>query len=351
MEVRRMNKVVRISLVLALAALALAGCELLSSGGEDSGDTGDLLAQYGGFTMENEQPGFGDETLLTEYPEDEPYDDPMEDDPRVSNAARNGHARVYRLRLVWGNLRSPDSTGARGEDCPVTDWSGSVKVEGGVLIVKRLIRFDPGDRIVRPRPGPEEVEWISYTQPHLDGLVLTVIDTPEPEGSGAPDTVTITTPLATLAIPLDSLADYRDFIEFDECNKLSIMATKADLAGCPRGFLEGAWVAETDSSGFFKGVWIGHLGGISGHIRGRWVREAGGSRKLYGKYISRSGAFRGLIRGTWMPGDRENGPDGYFEGLWVDRSFAVQGYIKGHYRCCREEGCGFFHGRWVQDCR
>jgi hypothetical protein len=151
-------------------------------------------------------------------------------------------------------------------------------------------------------------------------------------------------------IPLDALADYREFVTYDECNKISIVATEIEPVGCPRGFMEGRWTAETDTSGFFKGIWVGHEGEIAGHLRGKYAIR-GDERILFGKWITRSGSFGGLMRGRWVPLDQESGPDGYFEGRWVDEAYTVRGYFRGHYFHGAEDGRGFFHGRWIKDCR
>ena len=333
--------------VLAVVALAVTGCETFFSNDEESEALATL--DYGGYTTESEAPAFGDEDLLTSYPDDQPYDDEVADNPQVRNALRNGGARHYTLRLLWGNLDNPDTTVGPGEDCPVTDWSGSLVVEGGVVIIKRLIRFDRGDYIVRPRRGPDSVEWVSHTVGHVDGILFTIIDTPDPQATETANVVRITTMQYSVEIPLADLEDYRDFIVIDDCNKISIVATETSPQICKRGFLEGKWISESDTSGVFKGIWIAADGSITGYLRGHYTIEDG-NRVLYGKWITRSGRFAGLLRGRWMPLAEEPGPDGYFEGRWVDETFTLQGFFKGHYCIC-QDSTGFFHGRWARVCR
>ena len=335
-------------LLVALSLGLLAGCDALFTDGQDTDQTPDL-DEYGGYTPADEAPNFGDADLVSSYPDEEPYDDEVADHHRVQNAINRKGARHYTLRMVWGNLGRRDSTVTVGEDCPVTDWSGSLTVNGGVAIVRHLVRFDRGDYIVRPRPGPSEVEWVSYTQPHLDGIVFHIIDLPRPTATDAEPAVTITTPLYTATIPIEELDDYREFVIYDDCNKISVVATETTPSGCPRGFMEGLWTAETDTSGYFKGIWIGDRGAIVGHLRGVYtVRD--GRRVLFGKWVDRSGNFEGLLKGTWTPLRSETGPDGYFEGRWVDEDLVVKGFFKGHYCLC-DDGLGFFHGRWITACR
>ena len=332
----------------ALGLAAFTGCESFMSDG--GGTNTDIPQDFGGFTTADESPAFGDEDLLTTYQDEEPFDDEMAHHPDVEDANGNRGARHYALRLVWGNLDHPDTTVNPGEDCAITEWSGYVEVDGGVVIVERLIRFDRGDYIVRPRKGPSRFEWVSYTLDHVDGVVFKIVDTPNRQSDSVSNVVTISTPFYNGDILLEDLGDYREFVVYDDCNKISIVATEIDPRACPGGFLEGMWTAETDTSGHFQGIWIGRHGEIAGYLRGRYgLRDA--ERVLVGKWINRSGEFGGLLRGTWLPLDLEGGPDGQFEGRWVDETFTVRGFFRGHYCTRVETGEGFFHGRWIQQCR
>ena len=331
-------------------ALGLTGCGNMFSDDAESVDRETLLAEYGGFDTTDEIQAFGDADLAVTYADEPEFEDEMEDHREVRNAHANG-ARQYMLRVVWGNIRRPDTTGTEEPDCPLTDWSGSLVVSGGVATVKRLIRFEPpGDYIVRPRPDPKEVAWVSHTMPHLDGILFKILDVPDPQGKEVDNTVTITTPYHVAVIPLADLADYREFIEIDECNQLSIVATLAENTGCPTGFLEGGWIAETDTSGYFRGGWISSDGDISGYLRGKYETR-NGRRVFYGKWITESGGFGGLLKGTWQPAENDEGPSGFFEGRWVDEYFISRGVIKGHYHTGPEGEAGFFHGRWRKLCR
>ena len=341
----------RLLLVFTTLAFGLAmfsGCESFLS--NDRGTDTDIPADFGSFTTTDEAPGFGDEDLLATYQDEEPFDDEMADHRDVRDANGSNGARHYALRLVWGNLDRPDTTASPGEACPITEWSGYVEVDGGVVIIERLIRFDPGDYIVRPRKGPRKFAWVSYTGDHVDGVVFKIVDTPDRASDSAANVVKISTPFYVGDIALDDLRDYREFVAYDECNKISIIATEIEPHACPRGFLEGMWTAETDTSGHFQGGWIGKHGEIAGYLRGRYrLRDA--QKVLVGKWITRSGEFGGLLKGTWTPLDLETGPDGQFEGRWVDETFTVRGFFRGHYRIRAEAGEGFFHGRWIRRCR
>lgn len=334
--------------ILILAVLAMSGCDL---SGPDQGGVGEPvdLSEYGDFTTSDEVPGFGDADILDGYPEDRLFEDEMDNHPEVKNGETDRRSKQYAVRIIWGNLERPDSSLSDAGACPVSDWSGTLEVDGGVAIVERLILFDRGDTIVRPRKGPRKVEWISYTKDHVDGLLLKIIDLPDPASRQFENTLSITTPFFSCAIPLAELEDYREYVVYDDCNAISIVATRVEPIGCPKGFLEGRWVVATDTSGYFKGAWIAQQGDLLGHLRGVYeIRE--GARILYGKWISTSGDFQGLLRGTWTPLAREHGPDGVFEGRWVDENLEVRGFFKGHYAACLDDTAGVFHGRWKKDC-
>jgi hypothetical protein len=332
---------------LTLAVCLTTGCEVFSP---EDGGTGQPaeISEYGGFTTSDETPAFGDSDLLGHYPEDRPFADDMENDPEVGTGQNDRRAVQYAVRVVWGNIERRDSSLAAA--CPISEWSGMLEVDGGVAIVKRLILFDPGDSIVRPRRSPRSVQWISYTRDHVDGILLKIIDLPDPSGRESTNTLTITTPFYSREIPFAELEDYREFVVYDGCNAISIVATRIEPLACPKGFLEGRWISATDTSGYFKGAWIGQYGTLMGHLRGVYeIRD--GERVLFGKWINRSGEFQGLLRGTWTPIETDGGPDGLFEGRWADDQYEVKGFFRGQYCVCGGDTTGAFHGRWIKDCR
>ncbi len=350
-----MKRLMMAGLTMALAAVLVAGCGKSVTQGNEDGEK-DLLAEYGGYTTDNEAPGFGDADLIAGHPEDAPYHDDMADSSEVSNAEKNRGAKKYMLRMVWGNLDNPDTSETAGS-CPTTDWSGSIEADGGILIIRRLIRFEPGDSIVRPRHGAREVEWISHPGNHVDGILFQIIDVPDPRHKEVKNTVTITTPLYTAEIPFDSLAEYNQLVTYDECNKMSLVGTMLERVRCPMGFMEGTWASETDTSGNFEGAWIGDGGALDGYVQGYYtVRDSVGV--LFGKWITTSGEFGGLMKGTWGPlvdqdeeEAREDCQGGYFEGKWVDDALVDVGRFKGHYCFPDSTEDGIFRGRWMQDCK
>lgn len=304
---------------------------------------------YGGYTTTDEDPAFGDLELLTLFQEDPQYQDPLANDTTIRNAERNRFARHYLVRILWGNLDTPTAASDTTGDCPITDWSGSITVNGGVISILRLLRFEIDDAVV-PRRSAREFSWISYTSNGVDGILFKVIDIPNPVAETL-DILEFKSKQYEIRIPFSDLANYSNFVFIDECNKISIVATEIYPSRCPGGFLEGLWIAETDSSGYFKGAWFADDGSISGYLRGEY-NTIDGNRVLFGKWIDSSGTFGGLLKGTWsaLPTDRR-GPDGSFEGFWVDDNGTRAGRFKGHYCFCRESDQGWFHGKWRLDCR
>lgn len=339
----------RIALYILLAvalSLLMTGCGSENTSPEKLDDE-----EFGGLMPTDENPAFGDGELLTLFPEDPPYQDPLINHPDIRNAERYGGSRHYLVRVLWGNLETPIAASEGKSDCPVTNWSGSIEVEGGVLCVARLLRFEGGDTVVPYRKSAREFSWTSYTSQDVDGIIFRVIDTPDPKYVKYSNTLRFETKLYQVEIPFSELADYSDFVFIDECNKISIIATAIHPSRCSGGFLEGLWTAESDTSGYFKGVWIADDGTISGHLRGKYDL-ANGKRVLYGKWIDDSGKFGGLLKGTWTPLPEDlPGPDGLFEGIWVDSTYTVAGSFKGHYCFCESSEQGWFHGRWRTRCK
>ncbi len=334
---------------LILTTALMTGCDV-SSPDDNASSQPSEISEYGGFTTTNEAPGFGDDGLIQSFPEDRSFEDEMENDPDVKNGENDRRARQYALRIIWGNAERRDSSLADVAPCPASNWSGMLEIDGGVAIVNRLILFEPGDSVVRPRRGPKKVEWVSYTADHVDGLLLEIIDLPDPPPTESKNTLTITTPFYSREIALADLEDYREFVVYDDCNAISVVATRIEPLGCPKGFLEGRWVTATDTSGYFKGAWIGQHGTLMGYLRGIYgIRD--GERVLFGKWISKSGDFQGLLRGTWTHLESADGPDGVFEGRWVDENLEIKGFFRGLYATCMDDTTGTFHGRWMKDCR
>jgi hypothetical protein len=374
------------SLLIALSALlllGLAGCsdeQSAPTSGEpiavDDYQTLDLDAPQGGLTRTDEEPAFGDPYLeqATARADAETHEDDLADDAQVQQWLRMGEQagdpdhpgrpRFTFLRLVWGSLEAmPDSLTGRIEDGDLVDWSGRLSVDRGVVLVRRVIRFErPWDSIVRPRPDRQTVAWHSHTGGHLDGLLVQIIEPPrDQDGDGEVDpgrtepnrlhleTAEFARTFELAALPgLDTV--YPADTEGEAIHLTGFQL--GQLGGCPAGFLAGVWrddPASDDGRGFFRGRWVGLTGRTAGHVLGvHGVNEAG-ERVFFGKYVSRSGRFRGLLQGTWEPAAEDPGA-GRFGGVWRDADDVVVGRLGGRYLDRPERPGGFFQGRWATLC-
>lgn len=361
--------------LVAILAVGMAGCsDDVSSPtdnptGSDDFTAIDLNDPSGGLTDTDEPIAFGDPFLLQEEAREaeELYDDALMEQDRYRkmvaecDSTPDGQRplrKSYFLRVVWGNLDGMVDP-ATGEviDAARMDWSGALQVDDGVVIVRRLIRFERGvDSITRPRPDPQTIEWTSFTGGHYDGILFQIIEpATKPEDSLAPDVANnvrfkageFSAQFTTADIPgLDRTANVGDdnaihFLGFEHNGKLA----------CPRGFIAGIWHddPETDDGrGKFRGRWVNILGNTMGYMQGGYGVNEEGERVFRGKYISRRGNFRGFLSGTWEPGDEPG--MGTFRGDWVNKTGASEGVLGGRYKQAGDRPGGFYQGRWTERC-
>lgn len=310
----------------------------------------DLNDAFGGFNMKDESPAFGDASMLAEYGEDETYDDPFANDAQVRNMEMPDREQIF-LMITWGNLHR-DSTVAGP-----TDWSGALKVDNGMVLLKRTIRFERNDMIL-PRTSRDLLEWQSHTHLGMDGVLVKIHPHPTLANSAAvTDTIDSTSVVISFkTAPLSvefTLADLPNLdrvVTLDDGNAVAFTAIYIVPNSCPAGFLRGEWRNRPErQGGVFRGRWATADGQVKGFIKGIYGRNDAGEKVFYGKMIDDNGRFQGIVRGQW-----ENEPGinaGWFAGRWVDRHLDIRGALKGEWR--RSDRChgGFFRGRWAMDCR
>ncbi len=344
-----MKKMFSFLYVSALAAiLMLAACssnnDLSSAGDEAIGDEKlNLEEEFGGFDTSDEATAFGEADMLDAFPQDEDAGDPIADESDVA-AVLDGRAlndstpvKAYFLRITYGLLEG-DSTATE-----VIDWSGSAEVNKGTLVVLKTIRFESNDAIQLPRESRQVVEFTSQTQPHLDGMLLAIIDydTTDVEGAFTFNAGTYSKVLAFSE--LDSL----ELLEpvGGAGHEVSIITRSHEYLPFSGGFISGRWTKAGRNNGQFRGRWINSLGANAGHVRGIWGINRAGNKVFKGKYISLNGEFRGLLAGEWSFERGENG--GFFRGRWVNRELDNVGTLRGKFKTGRVgDGRGFFHGRY-----
>ncbi|MFQ6008234.1 MAG: hypothetical protein ACE5K8_04705, partial [Candidatus Zixiibacteriota bacterium] len=287
----------------------------------------------------------------------------------------------YHMRIVWGRLHY-DSTVTE-----VTDWTGSLSVSRGIEVIRRVIRFEPGqDYIVRPRTSPQVIEWVSKTTVHHDGIAVDifvppeiiildstevavvdslgdtsyviVVDTVFPE----PVTVSFETGPYSRSFKLEELRSLDTIVYLDDFNAVAFGAFELHRYPCPRGFLAGKWGFDEDGQGRFRGVWWSRrpqmLGWfISGYLRGHFGKNQAGLNVFFGKWISATGGFKGFLKGTYghWPVWVDNPATIMWSGGWfVGRIYNAYheeiGVLGGCYRSAPWEKDGFFQGRWKLHC-
>jgi len=378
---------IKVLTILMMLAVFLTACSddgdnpaETSMTGTDNYEGMDFALPYGGLTVSDENEAFNDESLQTMmYAEDgEEYDDPISAD-EVQELEDQGNQpgdpndpnrpRFTFLRLRWGMVTGPEDTlNVPVPPCDITDWSGEIRADRGIVRVRRVIRFErPEDHIVRPRQNPQTVEFVSHTTCHFDGLLLQIIERPgdyDPDNT-EPNRLHINAGPYTGVYEMEALAGFNEIIEVDDQGNLMQLNgfNLSDLAYCPKGFLAGRYrpVPEDGSElitgseepgthiGRMAGVYTDLTGRIKGFMRGGYGLDADGNRVFFAKYIGRRGGFRGLISGTWEPAEDERNLHS-FEGRWVSASGNIDGLLGGMAHSIEDIPGGFYEGRWTAIC-
>lgn len=366
-------------LAAALLLAGLVGCSDQETNPVGTADTAvddyasmDFSLPYGGLTKTDEDPAFGDAYLMQDdaLEGEEIYEDELADDPEVAELERMGEMngdgnnplrpRFTFLRMVWGNLDGEvDEKTGLVEDGEGVDWSGLLRVDRGIVLVRRVIRFErPYDLVVRPHIDRHTVAWFSQTGDHFDGLLIQIIEPPhtgERDGDDPPppNQLHFVTGPFEQSFPVSELAELDEIFEVEPAGNAIHFAgfILGDLDTCPKGFLSGIWCDDLDTddgSGFFRGRWVARHGLGMGHMQGAYGFNDEGERVFFGKYITRNGGFIGLLAGTWKPGDRPG--HGGFRGHWVSEDDTREGVLGGRYLQPSDRPGGFYQGRWATDC-
>jgi hypothetical protein len=358
--------------LVAVLGIGFAGCsDDVSSPADDPTGSDDYTAidledPTGGLTDSDEPVAFGDPFLLQEdaRENEELYDDALMEQNRYRkmvaecDSTQDGQRplrKSYFLRVVWGNLDGPvDPVTGEVVDMARMDWSGALQIDDGVVIVRRVIRFERGiDSITRPRPDPQTVEWTSFTGGHYDGILFQIIEPARNDDSLAPDVANnvkfrageFTAEFTTADIPgLDRTANV------GEENAIHFLGFEHNGGfACPRGFIAGIWHDDPEApGGQFRGRWVNILGNTMGYMQGRYGTTEDGERVFRGKYISKRGHFRGFLGGTWEPGEEPG--QGTFRGRWMNKTGASEGVLGGGYKKAGDRPGGFYQGRWTERC-
>lgn len=341
--------------IVLLGAMAwLPACQSTDVAGPEQNDIEtreqipDLDDPYGGYNVADEAPGFDDAEMIEQFGDAATveYNDPMNRDPLVADILSRPMAQHF-LMITWGNLERDSTVDF------VTEWSGSLTVDPGVILLKRVVRFENHDRIL-PRERRDLLEWISFTKPAFDGIIVRIFPVPNRATDDAKDStavVTFATGPLTKSFTMAELRDIHLVIPVDDAgNAVAFNSIVIPVGGCPSGFLGGIWADNPDTTGGrFKGMWMSENGRAMGFLKGHYGVNSEGNRVFFGKWISLNGEFRGLIKGRY--GSFPNAPGGFFQGVYLDRSLRIRGDLKGIWKTSDQiEGGGFFMGRWAARC-
>ncbi|HEU5055041.1 MAG TPA: hypothetical protein VFU21_00890 [Kofleriaceae bacterium] len=330
---------IRLTLV---GALALAGCTSSTADDGTAGEAEEIASavelENGGLTMDDEAPRFGDPQAFEEaaIEPDRAVDDAMADDPATTAALDAPGAALFSTAVVWGQM-PPDFENRDGHE-----WDGTISINRGAMIVRRRVGFEDVTDQLAPRSDRLSVSFRSITLPHVDGLLLTIVD-PEPTAAD-PLTVTYTAASGTVfsATMAELVSGPQSVAVDDSGNRMVATAMREPADPCAHGTLRGRWHRVADGRGRLIGVVADPEGETIGHLRGVYGRKRNGEQVFFGKYIDRDGRFQGLFGGHYE--------DGSFAGRWIVRPGLDHGLLAGMYRETIEgpETGGLFIGRWAE---
>jgi hypothetical protein len=324
------------SLPLALLlALPAAAC-LDRSSTDDAQDVSTAIEhESGGFDTSDEPPAFGAAAELdaAAIERDAVVTDALAGDPAAVALDRESVNTGFRVAVLWGKL--PADRGATES----RDWTGSLKISSGGLVVHRTIGFEDRTDMLLPRTSLDTVSFQSVTKPYVDGLALNVLS--RPSASTAALTLTYTPADGSTAFTLDlaQLADGPIVVDAGGGFKIIAIGHRRQADPCDRGFMRGRWHVVSPNLGRFLGVVTDEGGAPIGHVRGVFGQRRDGNPVLFGKFVDREGRFRGILAGTYG--------DGQFRARWIVRG-GDHGVARGVYFPGATERSGGFLGRWAE---
>ena len=315
---------------LLLATSAVACVDNASPTADSSTAQSALERDNGGETTADEPPMFGDETAFQAagIEADVAASDSMASDPSVTTIASAPGVASHRVIIIWGKLPADSNSAAR-------DWSGSLQISRGALVVGRTIGFEDATDHLLPRTSKDIVPFQSVTKPFVDGVALRVLD-PSPS---ATDPLTLTyTPNngATYSLDLAQLANGP--LVVDAGDGFKIVAAAVRDQDCEHGFMRGRWHQLLPNLGVYRGLVVGPEGGVIGHVRGIYGQRKNGDDVLFGKFIDDAGHFKGVLAGTYGSGS--------FDARWLVAS-GDHGRIEGKYFESQDVRGGLFIARWA----
>lgn len=312
-------------------AANLTGCATPTEDEEVAAIQSALELEDGGMDMTAEQAAFGEPAVL-ETPEltGDDIQDTTAMDPNAAGMER------YRVLLLWGALPRAKDDSTAPVPTEVLDWSGTISVSSGAVRVSRTLKFDRHDGVL-PRQDARTIQFVSRTLPHVDGLALEVVASPDA-------TITFDTETLTASVTMDELVqEGRGATPVGNGSGFAFAGYQVDDS-CNSGFLIGHWKNLRPNLGKFRGRVLDADGDTEGYLRGIYGdSQRFGENRFFGKYISEDGDARGLVAGGYGDGD--------IAGRWGTDA-GGRGGMRGRYfhGLDRADGRGFWLGRWRESC-
>lgn len=337
---RRLKKIMRTQLPLALLLTVptIACTSDATTPPDDDIDsiTSSIERENGGYDTADEAPEFGDDAFFAaaDIEADAAVSDALATDPVVTDLETRDGVQARNVIVLWGRMPADPSGTAR-------DWSGSLKLSRGAMVVRRRIAFEQATDRLLPRTSRDAIQFQSQTSVHADGLALTVLDPTPSDANPLSLTYVSADGAITYTLNLAGLVAGPVALDAGDGNQIvAIGHLRRDANACDHGFLRGRWHAINPNAGHYAGLVLDSDGAPTGHIRGIYGKRRSGEAVFFGKFINREGQFRGLFRGTY-----ENG---HFTARWIDRSGGDHGALGGMYRAGDTLRAGQFLGRWAE---
>jgi len=327
------------TLVLAFSISACQKDGPLDSGDENLAADDIELVLASEFDTNDENPAFGKASLQTDDDTEVRVDDNLTTDTdRNRIMDTDSTTKVYFVRMTFGRLEG-DTTAT-----DVVDWSGSLQVNKGAIVVRKTIKFERGDRLDLPRESRQELNFKAFTVTRYDGIAFAIVDDPALDLDGI---LTVNAGQFSTTFSFSEL-DSLGFLQEVGADEISIISHSKFAAPFAGGFFTGHWYRVTGNSGGFEGRWISPDSDKVGHLKGRWGKGRRGSREMHGKIINDDGTFIGKLNGEWGY-NRTQGRRGWLAGKYVNRSNQTVGTFKGHFHTgTPEDRKGFMAGRWKE---
>jgi len=304
---------------------------------------------------------------------------PVPDPGLIPTPSDGKDCAVYAIRLTWGHFAFGQGVNSAQDEVAVsditrdrllTDWSGSVHVDRGGLVVKKTIAFEKEQDYIVDRTDRKTVAFVSKTSHHFDGLALkyrvcrpdvTILPT-DPNtmvDTRATSTDMIATAPALMPIlmfespnvpfkagySLEELASLNETIAVGDGNHFRIQSHLIrrvdDEPRYCKGLMHGRGHGFPDrEGGVFKGIAV--TGGDHlrvGHVVGTYgVHD--GQPVFVGKFISHKGGFIGILKGTYG--------EGKLKGEIFNKDRKVIGSLAGRYGT--KEGMAFWGAEFELRC-